>query len=102
MAEDVGLSRKTVKVDGVDVLLTEPLGLVPVMCEAVVEVRTLADGNYAITLGAYVIDENNAPEVRVSARLRVTPQALGLIGRLIDAQRELIAAQTAELKKAAN
>ena len=98
MTEDTGLRPKTIKVDGIDVLLTEPQGLVPVMCEAVVEVRSLIDGNFAITLGAYVVDEGNPPEVRVTARLRVTPQALGLIGRLIDAQREMIAKK----KKVAN
>lgn len=98
MTEDTALRRKTIKIEGHDVLLTEPMGLAPVMAEVVTEVRTMVDGNFAVSLGAFVHDDGSGPEVRITARLRITAGALAVIANAIQSQRE----QIAKAKETAN
>lgn len=98
MTEEAGLRRKTITIENKPMLVTEPLGLVPVVAEVVTEVRTLVDGNYAVSLGAFIKDDGNEPEVRITARLRISGAALSVIAGAIQSQKD----QIEEAKKASN
>lgn len=100
MADETGLPRKTIKIDGNPVLITEPVHVPIVQGDVVTEIRLGTNGGLVLGLAALLYEgqEVLAPEVVVVARLRISPEALGFIEQWL-AQRR---AAAAEIKKATN
>lgn len=94
-------AEPTIRIGQIDTRLSDPLTILPVSCDVIVEHRVI-DGLLHVTFGSHLFDGSGPAEVRVVARLRMSiPMAEGIYAttqRILAAQRE--AAE--EAKKTAN
>lgn len=95
MSDEVAKPR--VQVGQIDVTVTDPLHVTPVVGDIITDLRII-DGVVWLSLGSYIMDGGGPPEVRVVARLRLTPSVVAGIQQGVSNQM----AALEEAKKAAN